>query len=98
MGAKVIRIPVELRIGSNPTSDMPPPPVDNIKTAADRVRPGLSEQEMLNLVSRPMNIVDPRSVAQPDLSSRPAVYAQIKDGNNATSGNWSGAVILPIAL
>lgn len=49
VGAKVIRFPVELRVDSNPTSDMPAPPVENIKTAGDKVRPGLSEQEILNL-------------------------------------------------
>jgi hypothetical protein len=63
---------------------MPAPPAENIRTAGDRVRPGLSEHEMLNpsngdplrpnpkkdpeafsrwekSVSRPVNIVDPRS-------------------------------------
>ncbi|MGA9154580.1 MAG: G1 family glutamic endopeptidase [Candidatus Nitrosopolaris sp.] len=125
VGGKVIRIPVELRIDSNPTSDMPAPHVEYIRSAADKVRPGLSEQEMVNLsggelikrgyphrpnpkkapeafskwkkrVSRPQIIVDPRSVAEPYLSSRPVVKPKVDlhtDAQTTFNDHWSGAVM-----
>lgn len=45
----IIRYPLELRINDKATEDMPNPPLDNRRTLPGFDRPGLSDEEILNL-------------------------------------------------